>query len=99
MQFFDLTIGTETYLVPKMFGKYEFKRSLGCGFSSGVCLVKNVKTGKDYACKVVSRSMLVRRGLFERFEQEVRLSQNLNHKHLLKTVDVVYDEKFIFFFS
>lgn len=99
MQYFDLCIGSETYLVPMHFGKYEIKKSIGAGFSSGVCLVKNIKTGKDYACKVVSRSMLVSRGLFERFEQEVRLSQNLDHKYLLKTVDVVYDEKFIFLIS
>ena len=94
---FELLIGEETiYNVPRKFGKYEFIREVGGGTFSGVIMVRNVKTYEIFACKVVSRQQLVDTHVFPRFEQEVRLMQTFDHPNVIKTYDVVYDERYIY---
>ena len=97
MDFIELSIGDDhTYSVPKTFGKYQYVRKIGYGTFSSVIMVRHIKTREIFACKVVSREMLVEQGTFLRFEQEVRLMQSFHHPYIVKTYDVVYDTNFIF---
>lgn len=87
---------TSTLHMPNSFGNYRRLRKIGEGSSAIVSLVQNVKTEEIYACKAVSRKLLVECHLFLRFEQEVRILQSLNHPNIVKIIDVVYEEENIY---
>lgn len=82
--------------VPKKFGKYEYMRSIGSGSFSVVILCQHTLTKDVFACKVVSRKMLVEMEVFGRFEQEVRLLQSFNHPNVVKVSDLVFSDLFIY---
>jgi serine/threonine protein kinase len=82
--------------IPTHFGRYEYVRTIGSGSFSVVLLVRCRGSGREYACKVCSRSLLSENGIFDRFEREVRILQTLSHPSLVQLCDVVYDPEFIF---
>lgn len=86
----------ENLQVPTEFGNYVRVHKIGEGASCIVILVRHKKTQKVYACKCVSRRLLVEAGLFLRFEQEVRILQSLHHPNIIEVEDIVYGENFIF---
>ena len=97
MDSIEITIGDDqNYRIPKKIGKYQFIRKIGYGTFSCVIMVRNLKTKELFACKVVSRQMLVEQGIFLRFEQELRLMQSFEHPYIVRTYDVVYDTDFIY---
>jgi len=86
----------ETVAIPRIIGKYEYVREIGSGAFSVVLLVLHKGTGVHYACKVCSRNLLQRNGIFDRFEREMRILQSIKHPNIVELVDVVYDEKLIY---
>jgi len=82
--------------VPRQFGHYTYVRTIGHGSFSAVLLAKCNKTQELYACKAVSRKMLVEMQIFDRFEQEARILNVLKHPNIVQLIDVVYQEEFIF---
>ena len=81
---------------PTSFGSYYRLKKIGEGATSRVYLCVHKKTHQKFACKCVSREMLVKQGGVLRFEQELRLLEQLNHPNLLKVLDVVYDDHYIY---
>ena len=82
--------------IPQTFGHYTYVRQIGSGAFSVVILCEHVKTHIQYACKVVSRDLLVEEKTFDRFEQEVRIVQSLSHPSIVKIEELVFQEKLIF---
>ena len=82
--------------VPKKIGIYEYIKTIGFGSFSVVILVKNIKTNVFFACKVVSRDMLEKEKIFDRFEQETRTLQILDHPNIVKLFDIIYQKTFFF---
>jgi serine/threonine protein kinase len=82
--------------IPRCFDKYEILHELGTGGFSVAFLVRNRSTREELACKVVSRSGLVESNTFTRFEQEVRLLQQLHHRNLVSVQEVIFDASFIY---
>ena len=82
--------------VPKQFAKYRYLKSIGTGSFSAVVLVQHTQTKEKFACKVVSRALLVSEGIFDRFEQEVRVLQSLKHPNIVQLIDIVFTEPLIF---
>ncbi|OHS99198.1 CAMK family protein kinase [Tritrichomonas foetus] len=96
MDYIRLTIDEENSLeIPKRFSKYTYVRSIGHGSFSAVVLVQHIQSKEFFACKVVSRELLVNEGLFERFEQEVRILQSLHHPNIVQVTDIVFTDKLI----
>lgn len=85
-----------SYSIPNEFGNYIKLHKIGDGSSCVVIMVRHKKTGNIYACKCVSRKLLVESGLFLRFEQEVRILQSLRNPNILEVQDIVYEENYIF---
>ena len=92
-----VTIGDSTPVeIPAHIGKYEFLGIIGKGSFSCVVLVINRATQQKYACKVVSRDMLVQYNIFDRFEREVRIMQTMKHPSIVELVEIVYEEDLIY---
>ena len=88
----------ETHIirVPKVFGKYEYIKTIGSGSFSVVVLCRHTYTRKFFACKVVSRALLVEQQIFDRFEQECRILQSLHHPNIVHVEALVFSEEYIY---
>ena len=81
---------------PATFGNYVRLETIGEGATAKVYRCTNTKTNRFYACKCVSRKQLVAQGVFLRFDQEVRVLQALNHPNILKIIELIFDEEYIY---
>lgn len=81
--------------IPQHFGKYAYVKKIGSGAFSTVILVENPKTNELFACKVVSRELLIKEKIFDRFEQELRMLETLDHPNIVRIHDIIYQEKLI----
>ena len=90
------TLDNDLLNVPETFGKYRRLRKIGAGAFSVVVLCENMKTKQQFAAKVVSRQSIIQKGIYDRFEQELRLLQSFDHPNIVKLYDIVYTEKLIF---
>jgi serine/threonine protein kinase len=70
-------------------------RTLGNGSFSAVVLCQH-HSGEIFAAKVVARSFLNERHLFDRFEREVRVLESLAHPNIVELVNIVYTEEIIY---
>lgn len=82
--------------IPKHIGRYEYVSVIGTGTSCVVVRIKDPKTGEFFACKIVSREDLVGRGVLLPFEQELRITQSIRHPYVVRTMDIIYEEKYIY---
>ena len=82
--------------IPKQFGKYELIKKIGAGSFSAVVLCRHIQTRIYYACKVVSRALLVEQHIFDRFEQEVRILQSFKHPNIVHVEQIVFTEENIY---
>lgn len=73
--------------IPKKFGNYQFSRLIDSHkrFCS-VFVAQELSTGREYACKMFSRSD----PYFQLVEQEVRVHQMLHHHHVAPIHEVIY---------
>jgi len=86
----------EEIIFPDNFGGYKYKSTIGKGSIGVVALVVHERTNREYACKIVSRSGLIKSDEFNRFEQELRIQQSLSHNNILRVIEVIYEEDLIF---
>jgi serine/threonine protein kinase len=89
-------IGEGEVEVPSAFSSYEIVSQIGVGGFSAVVLVREKATNAEYACKIVTRKLLTESGTFHRFEQEVRLLEQMHHPRIVRIVDVLFQEVYIF---
>jgi serine/threonine protein kinase len=82
--------------VPITFGKYERIRELGRGAFSITYLVCDRSTSEQFACKCVSRAGLSTDHSLVRFEQELRVLQQVSHPNIVTVFDVIFDPSFIY---
>jgi serine/threonine protein kinase len=91
-----LQMGEIEVEVPDSFANYDIVRQIGIGGFSAVVLARDRSNGMDYACKIVTRESLTESGTFGRFEQEVRLLEQLRHPNIVPIVDCFFEGNFIF---
>ena len=70
-------------LFPPSIGEYTFAGILGHGTFSIVALAVKSKTDEYYACKIVPKLIISSNNLEERFENEIRIHQQLHHIGIL----------------
>ena len=79
-------------MTPDKIGDYTFKGVIGEGAFSVVKLVYNEKTSQYFACKIISKDKLSTDKRMQRFENEIRIQQQLNHPNIVKIFDLFKDE-------
>ena len=93
-----ITEATDTGMIlkiPTRFGKYQYVRTIGTGATSVVLLVRDVKSGIQYAVKAVSRQILTEDGMGVYFERELRLLETIKHPSIVCHFETVYLEDLI----
>jgi serine/threonine protein kinase len=88
--------GSQVIQIPKRFARYVYVKTLGCGCTSAVVLLRNIFQSTLFACKIVSRQHLVNENIFDRFEQEVRLLPSLVHPNIVHFEEILFDPELIF---
>jgi len=76
----------------KHIGPYEIRGVIGEGSFSIVRLAYNEEKNKHFACKQISRHTIESKNLKDRFEEEVRINQQMNHPGIVRLIDLMKDE-------
>lgn len=77
-------------------GSYQIQQTIGSGAFSTVVLVKNIKTGQYYACKIIPFQKLYQMNMMERFECEIRVMQQLHHPNIVQFSDLIKDKDYCY---
>ena len=77
--------------IPQQIGQYFLKNTIGNGAFSIVKLAIHKHTQKEYACKIVPKAELAAKEMNFRFENEIRILQQLNHPRIVRLYDLMYD--------
>lgn len=83
-------------LIPQGIGPYQFRGSLGEGATSVVKLAFNKTTFQYFACKVVAIQHLDTAQRREKFENEIRIMQQLSHPNIVMLMDLLKDDNFYY---
>lgn len=81
--------------VPPSIGQYEFRGVIGRGTFAEVMLAMDRNTKQMYACKVIQRNRFAA-GVPLRFENEVRIVQQLTHPGIIQLYDLLQDQDFYY---
>ena len=85
----------ETIVFPEVFQGYKYVRTIGCGGFGVVVRATHLRTGQDYACKIVSRKALANNSDLLNFEHELRIHETVHHHNIIALKEVVYQESVI----
>ncbi len=69
------------------------KKALGSGTYGVVTKVTHLKTTHERACKTIAKKKIKN---WERFEQEIKILQTLDHPHILKLYEFFEDDKNVY---
>lgn len=82
--------------VPQSIKKYRLESLIGQGGFGVIYKATSTKDKKTYAIKCVSRAYMEKVHGVQAFEQELRIHQALHHPNIIKILDVIYTEEYIF---
>jgi serine/threonine-protein kinase len=74
-------------------GPYVIERELGAGSMGRVYLARHQLLGRQVALKVLREELLGDRGLVERFLQEGRAVNRINHEHIVEVQDYIEEHE------
>jgi len=83
-------------LIPETIGPYKILGVIGEGAFSLVRLIIDNETGCYYACKIVPRTRLLQHNLEARFENEIRVNQQLHHEGIVTLYDLLKDDTYFY---
>ncbi|EAY13026.1 CAMK family protein kinase [Trichomonas vaginalis G3] len=78
--------------IPHKIGPYILRGVIGEGAFSHVVLAFHETQKTYYACKIVPKARLSSSSLEERFEEEIRINQQLHHPGVVGLIDIIKDE-------
>ncbi|OHT04497.1 CAMK family protein kinase [Tritrichomonas foetus] len=82
--------------IPRTIGPYEIRGTVGEGSFSVVKLAYLPSARLYYACKIIERSRLRQSDLEKRFENEIRIHQQLHHPGIVELCDIYKDKDFFY---
>lgn len=74
-------------IFPKRIGHYDCIKLLGCGLTSVVVLVEDLKTKEKFAAKIISKKDIEKRKLLDAIQNEINILKSLNHPNIIKIVE------------
>lgn len=77
---------------PSKIGPYMLRGVIGEGAFSHVVLAFHETQKTYYACKIVPKARLSSSSLEQRFEEEIRINQQLHHPGVVGLIDIIKDE-------
>lgn len=77
---------------PNQIGQYLLFGVIGDGAFSVVKLAKCSISGEFFACKIIPKERINTPNLFQRFENEIRINQQLHHPGVVTFIDLLQDE-------
>lgn len=81
--------------IPKLFGSYEYIRTISAGSNSVAIMAKDYIHDRDVACKFVSREDISDIVRIRDFERELRIIQNIRFQYIIETYEILYFPKAI----
>lgn len=82
---------SQSVMMPAKIGDYTFRGSIGEGAFSIVKLAYNEITQQYFACKIVPKTRLQHGNLQYRFEEEIRINQQIHHPGVVNIFDILKD--------
>ena len=86
-------------MIPTVVGKYTIKGPLGEGSFSTVRLATDPQTKTKYACKIIDAQRIASPELRTRFENEIRIMQQMYHPNVVRLCDIMKDERNYYIFT
>jgi serine/threonine protein kinase len=84
------------YSLSKRVGKYLVGRTIGEGTYAKVKYAQHGETGKAYALKVLSKELLIERGMVEQVKKEIGILKQLKHPYIVNLHEVMSSKDKIF---
>lgn len=81
--------------IPRLFGSYEYIRTIAAGCNSVAVLAKDILHNREVACKFVSREDISTIGKMRDFDRELRIIQSLRYQYIIETYEILYLQKTI----
>lgn len=82
--------------IPKSIGPYEIRGTVGEGSFSIVKLAYLPSQSRYFACKIIERKRLRQSDFERRFENEIRIHQQLHHPGIVELCDIKKDDDFYY---
>ncbi|KAK8842734.1 hypothetical protein M9Y10_025597 [Tritrichomonas musculus] len=82
--------------IPKLIGPYEIRGTVGDGSFSIVKLAYLPSKKHYFACKIIERKRLRQSDFEKRFENEIRIHQQLHHPGIVELCDIWKDKDFYY---
>lgn len=70
--------------IPSSFHGYCFHKLLGRGSTSIVLLVENEKTQERYSAKIMSKTDLINRNMYDATLREINVQKSISHQNIIK---------------
>lgn len=81
--------------IPEHVGKYKVIRQLGKGSFAVVVLGHDEKRDRFVAIKIINRLEIIKNGIVQYVENELRLSSRLDHPNIARVFQIIYEEDII----
>ena len=91
-------INPEEIVCPKQVGLYTFGNVIGYGSFAVVRTATKIGSEMLYACKIVPRDRIANPELELRFEQEIRVLQQMKHPNITQLYDLIKDTSNFYIF-
>ncbi|KAJ3446536.1 cbl-interacting protein kinase 32 [Anaeramoeba flamelloides] len=77
-------------------GKYEIGDTLGEGAFGKVKQAKNSETGEFVAIKIMNKEKILKENMSDQIKKEISIMKMINHKHVVKLIDVLVSKTRIY---
>ena len=84
-------------MTTKLIGDYQIIKTLGEGTYSKVKQAVNIKTGKEYAIKIIDQQFIKENHMEKQFKREIEVMSSLDHPGLIKLHEYMHSNKKLFF--
>lgn len=83
------------FRLPANIGRYQIVKQIGKGAFAVVVLAYDSKTNFPVAIKIISRQDAIKNNMLNYLENELRQLSKLNHPHIVKVLDVIFEPDYI----
>lgn len=82
--------------IPESINSYVIKETIGEGAFSIVKLVYNTTVNQLFACKIINKERISSQKQMKRFEDEIRIQQQVKHPNIVRIFDLITDDHYYY---